>query len=70
MAPMSKSLAYSLFTNGDMSPLPQMGRSHPHAIASFQIQDKGIAKLLYKLNINKASGPEAADEIAVFVSKD
>ena len=42
----------------------------------YGIQEKGIAKLLYKLNINKASGPdtiscrmlrEAADEIAPYL---
>jgi hypothetical protein len=47
--------------------------SNDQDISSIQIQEKGIAKLLSKLNINKASGPdtiscrilrEAADEIA------
>ena len=42
----------------------------------YRIQEKGIAKFLYKLNINKASGPdsiscrilrEAADEIAPYL---
>jgi hypothetical protein len=42
----------------------------------YGIQEKGIAKFLYKLNINKASGPdsiscrilrEAADEIAPYL---
>jgi hypothetical protein len=45
-------------------------------ISSIQLQEKGIAKLQYKLNINEASGPdtiscrilqEAADEIAPFL---
>jgi hypothetical protein len=39
-----------------------MGTSKTQDISSIQIQEKGITKLLYKLNINKASGPEAADE--------
>jgi hypothetical protein len=44
-----------------MSTLPQMGTSKTQDISSIQIQEKGIAKLLSKLNINKASG------ICVFV---
>ena len=59
-----------------MSTLPQMGTSKTQDISSIQIQEKGIAKLLYKLNINKASGPdtiscrilrEATDEIAPYI---
>ena len=59
-----------------MSTLPQMGTSKTQDISSIQIQEKGIAKLLSKLNINKASGPdtiwcrilrEAADEIAPYL---
>jgi hypothetical protein len=42
----------------DMSTLPQMGTSKTQDISSIQIQEKGIAKLLSKLNINKASGPD------------
>ena len=66
----------SVFTDEDMSTLPQMGTSKTQDISSIQIQEKGIAKLLSKLNINKASGPdtiscrilrEAADEIAPYL---
>ena len=66
----------SVFTDEDMSTLPQMGTSKTQDISSIQIQEKGIAKLLSKLNINKASGPdtiscrilrEAADEIAPYI---
>jgi hypothetical protein len=48
----------SVFTDEDMSTLPQMGTSKTQDISSIQIQEKGIAKLLSKLNINKASGPD------------
>ena len=66
----------SVFTDEDMSTLPQMGTSKTQDISSIQIQEKGIAKLLSKLNINKASGPdtiscrilrEAADEIVSYL---
>ena len=48
----------SVFTDEDMSTLPQMGTSKTQDISNIQIQEKGIAKLLYKLNVNKASGPD------------
>ena len=66
----------SVFTDEDMPTLPQMGTSKTQDISSIQIQEKGIAKLLSKLNINKASGPdtiscrilrEATDEIAPYL---
>ena len=44
----------SVFTDEDMSTLPQMGTIKTQDISSIQIQEKGIAKLLSKLNINKA----------------
>ena len=67
----------SVFTDENMSTLPQMGTSKTQDISSIQIQEKGIAKLLCKLNINKASGPDtiscrilreaAADEITPYL---
>ena len=44
----------SVFTGEDMSTLSQMGTSKTQDISNIQIQEKGIAQLLYKLNINKA----------------
>jgi hypothetical protein len=37
----------SVFTGEDMSTLPQMGTSKTQGISNIQIQEKGIAQLLY-----------------------
>jgi hypothetical protein len=57
----------SVFTNEDMSTLPQMGTIKTQDISSIQIQEKGIAKLLSKLNINKASGPDTISIICSII---
>ncbi|XP_071138515.1 uncharacterized protein [Mytilus edulis] len=66
----------SVFTEEDMASFPNMGPSTINKINDIKIEEKGIAKLLKQLNINKASGPdkiscrilkETADEISPYL---
>ncbi|XP_071150348.1 uncharacterized protein [Mytilus edulis] len=66
----------SVFTEEDMASFPNMGPSTTNKINDIKIEEKGIAKLLKQLNINKASGPdkiscrilkETADEISPYL---
>ncbi len=47
----------SVFTKETMSNFPNMGTSHYSSMPDIHIKEEGVKKLLLKLNINKAAGP-------------